>query len=179
MKKNLFVVSCLLMVGIMAHAATTNLNLGHVAINTRLASVTNLQVQVTNLQVAVTNLQAQATNARTAVLGAGLADIGFTNVVISSAFTNAAYAVADLSGTVGSNVALVTLQFKGLASTTVSLRTYGDTNTVDDSSINSAAIASGSTANMTVLTDTNGCVDVRDTGNTSMNLLWFIRRHDF
>jgi len=120
-----------------------------------------------------------ASNLPNTVLSAGLADIGFVNQVVSSSFTNAAYAPVNLSAYIGTNVARVTLQFKGLAATTVSLRPYGDTNTVDDTSMNSVAIAAGSTADMTVNTDTNGVVDVKATANTSMTLIAFIRRHVF
>ncbi len=118
-------------------------------------------------------------NARTVVYSGGLADVGFVNVVISPAFTNANFTTNNLSAYVGTNVAMVTIQFKGIAASTVSLRTAGNTNTVDDTSINSVAIAAGSTANMTCLTDPSGCVEVKATANTSMTLIAFIRRHVF
>jgi len=135
----------------------------------RLGVVTNTEAVVE----AITN------NLKTAVLSSGLADIGFVNQTISSAFTNAAYAPVDLSADVGTNVARVTMQFKGLAATTVSIRTYGDTNTVDDTSMNSVVIAAGATANMSVNTDSSGRIDVKATANTSMTLVAFIRRHVF
>lgn len=112
-------------------------------------------------------------------LSAGVADVFFGAQVISAAFTNANFTLTDLSAYVGTNVARVTLQFYGNAATTVSLRTYGDTNTVDDTSMNSVAIASGSTADMTVNTDSSGRVDVKATANTSMRLICFMRRHVF
>lgn len=133
-------------------------------IEQRLSAVTNIQKSVSNL---------------VATGSAGLADIGFVNQTISAAFTNANFTLTDLSSYVGTNVARVTLQFYGIAATTVSLRTYGDTNTVDDTSMNSVAIAAGSTADMTVNTDSAGRIDIKATGNTKLSLIGFIRRHVF
>jgi hypothetical protein len=134
---------------------------------------------ITNLEQSVSNNSASITATTNTALSAGPADIGFVNQTISAGFTNANFTVTDLSAYAGTNVAMVTLQFKGIAAATVSLRTAGDTNTVDDTSINSVAIAAGSTANMTCLTDASGCVEVKATGNTSMTLIAFIRRHVF
>jgi hypothetical protein len=142
----------------------------------RLGVVIDTELIVSNLNIAVAGF---TNNTKTAVYSGGLADVGFINAVISAAFTNANFITNNLSAYVGTNVALVTLQFKGIAASTVSLRTAGDTNTVDDTSINSVAIAAGSTANMTCLTDSAGCVEVKATGNTSMTLINFIRRHVF
>jgi len=138
--KKWVVVSCLLLVGFTAHAASTNLAFSAASMNRR-------------LDVLV-----------------------FTNKLISSAFTNANFTATDLSPYVGTNEAVVMLQFKGLAATTVSLRTYGDTNTVDATSMNGVVIGSGDTACMIVNTDTAGVVDIKATANTSMSLVWFLRK---
>lgn len=151
------------------------------------SAVTNVYLNITDAELirritVITNIESTVAvldSATNVTFSAGLADIGFVNQMISSAFTNAAYAAVDLSAYVGTNVARVTLQFKGLAASTVSIRTYGDTNTVDDTSMNSVAIASGSTADMSVNTDSSGRIDVKATANTSMTLVCFIRRHVF
>ena len=134
---------------------------------------------VTNIQQSVSNLQKTASFTTNVTYSGSLADVGFPNQIISAGFTNASFTLTDLSAYVGTNVALVTLQFYGIAATTVSLRTYGDTNTVDDTSMNSVVIAAGSTADMTVDTDSSGRIDVKATANTSVRLICFIRRHVF
>jgi hypothetical protein len=134
---------------------------------------------ITNLEASVSNNTAVIASITNTAYSAGPADVWFGSQVISEAFTNAAYAQSDLSAYVGTNVALVGLQFRGLTNTTVCLRTYGDTNAVDNSSMNHVAISAGATANMSCLTDAAGCVDVLATNNTSMTLIYFMRRHDF
>ena len=146
-------------------------------------AVTNVYLNISDNELlrriaVITNLEriASATNV---TYSAGPADIGFVSQTISEAFTNANFTMTDLSAYVGTNVARVTLQFYAIASSTVSIRTYGDTNTVDDTSMNSVAIYQGQTADMTVNTDSAGRIDVKATANTSMRLICFLRRHVF
>jgi len=141
-------------------------------LNRRLGVVTNLEVRLPPVEASVTNL-------KTAVLSAGLADIGFVNQTISAAFTNANFGTFDLSPYVGTNEALVVLRVLAIAASTVSIRTPGDTNNVDATSMNGVAIGAGETAAMIVKTGPTGLIDVKATANTALSLTAFIRRHVF
>jgi hypothetical protein len=148
-------------------------------LNRRLGVVTNLEVRLPPVEASVTNLEASVTNLKTAVLSAGLADIGFVNQTISAAFTNANFGTFDLSPYVGTNEALVVLRVLAIAASTVSIRTPGDTNNVDATSMNGVAIGAGETAAMIVKTGPTGLIDVKATANTALSLTAFIRRHVF
>jgi hypothetical protein len=154
-------------------------------------SATNVFLDVTgavlNERIAQIPLNTAAIASNTAAIAsitntaysAGLADVGFVDQEISAAFTNANFATFDLSPYVGTNAALVVLRVQAIAASTVSIRTNGDTNNVDTTTMNGAVIGAGETATMIVKTDSAGLIDVKASGNTAMRLVAFIRRHVF
>lgn len=182
MKKTAFILALLTAISIRAET-NVYLNVSDAELIRRIGVITNLEARLPPVEgAAATNSAAHGalvTNLQTAVYSAGLADIGFVTNQISAGFTNANFASVDLAPYVGTNQALVLMRFQAVAASTVSVRVPGDTNTVDDTSMNSVAIAAGSSAYMICDTSTNGVVEVKATANTSMNLIAFIRRHVF
>ena len=138
---------------------------------------TNVYLNITGAEL--NRRMGVVTNLETAVLSAGLADIGFVDEVISASFTNANFGTFDLSPYVGANEALVVMRVEAIAASTVSIRTNGDTNNVDLTSMNGVVIGAGETAMMVVKTDSDGLIDVKATANTALRLVAFIRRHVF
>lgn len=160
---------------------TVSLTISAETLEQRVNNITNLQLQVSNAVAAVSNAQLNVSNAVENItqIASATAQIYFTNALVSAGFTNANFAEIDLSPYTGSNQVIALMRFQAVAASTVSVRVPGDTNTVDDTSMNSVAIAAGSSAYMICDTSTNGTVEVKATANTIMNMVAFIRRHVF
>jgi len=98
-------------------------------------------------------------------------EISGTNFLVRANFTNANYSPINLSSNLNSTRRyLVSFVFKALSNTTVSIRTYGETNAVASNSMNCVYIPQGQMAEMICNTDTNATVDVKATGATSMRI---------
>lgn len=158
-----------------ATAASTNLNYTADQINAALSIAldnSNTVATVAANHTAITN----------EVDSAGVAEVGFVSVDINTNFTATSWTAIDVSGTVGTNAALVYLQVEDTSGSAndVLFRTTGMTNEVGLlDGVTAAQIDANDNAYFIVQANAAGSVDCKVDGACSITAQAFIRRREF